>query len=240
MYASAATASIRVSTVNVGVDAATLTVGRDGAMWGLDAVNPSLVRVAPHGRIVRHHVPSNSDGMLSATDLVVAPDGNFWFADSTAGGSEGRIVRVSPRGVATVFPVNLARLRPAGGFEGLTVGPDGALWFTTFSGRVGRMTLDGRYRWVASLGRGGGGPIVAGPGRGLWIANSRVELVAVDGRVRMFKPPTSAAALAWGGDGNLWIGASDRDGKLVIGRFTPQGGYTRFPPPVVRDVSKLP
>jgi virginiamycin B lyase len=76
--------------------------------------------------------PSSPDG------IVTGPDGNVWFADTTAG-AIGRVnVQASPLGAITEYAANESG-KAANAPLGITVGPDNNLWFTA-SALVGQMS----------------------------------------------------------------------------------------------------
>jgi virginiamycin B lyase len=73
--------------------------------------------------------------------LVVASDGSAWFERRDPQLGESEIVRMTPAGAATHFPLRT----PQAQVTGLTFGPDGNLWFTQTGARraLGRLTPDG-------------------------------------------------------------------------------------------------
>jgi streptogramin lyase len=112
-----------------------LTTGPDGNLWSatqpLQGLTHSLVKVTPSG--VATVVPVSIDPHASIGPIITAPDGNLWFTVAFAGdGNENGIVRLSTDGITTEFreppkPINQNSL---GG--GITIGPDGNIWFTEF------------------------------------------------------------------------------------------------------------
>lgn len=124
--------------------------------------------------------------------------------------------------------------------EGITAGPDGALWFTEKAGNaIGRITVNGKvteYALHQKIDPAVGGPqcIVNGPG-GLWFTDytnrvtspTSIGRITPQGKVTLF--PLAQAVpdcLARGHDGNLWFTSS-----IGIGRMTPTGQTTLFPLP---------
>jgi streptogramin lyase len=119
--------------------------GPAGSLWTVDA-NGTIGQVKPGGEIVERLIPAA--GLLAradAYDLVVGPEGALWF---TRQNRPGAIARMTPTGEFESFPIptkpGLGPLEqgwPAPRF--LTVGPEGAIWFTDpGSNAVGRV-LDG-------------------------------------------------------------------------------------------------
>ena len=86
--------------------------------------------------VVEYALPTPGNNAL---ELVLGPDGNFWFAD-TAGNEIGYI---TSQGVVKEFSLPIAKSAPAD----LIVGPDGNLWFTEVAPpRIGRISTAGVIR----------------------------------------------------------------------------------------------
>jgi streptogramin lyase len=65
--------------------------------------------------------------------IVTGPDGNLWFADSGPGAAAGSVDRMTVAGRLTTYQVPY-------GSKGLTVGPEGSIWFTEWAEhRIGRI-----------------------------------------------------------------------------------------------------
>jgi virginiamycin B lyase len=154
--------------------------------------------------------------------ITTGPDGNLWFLET--GGNEG-LVRMTPAGEVTEFPV------PGGGIgfglalNEITTGPDGNLWFTGFQppGYLFKATTDGAVTTVLQGTVTPGFPnsnvqdITAGPDGNLWVtlpfSNPDDELMQVT-PAGVFTTFGSAAGLPLdatlrgitvGPDGDLWI-----------------------------------
>jgi virginiamycin B lyase len=82
--------------------------------------------------------------VLRAYGITTGPDGNIWVTVNTRldSGSRGGdiIARITPSGVVTPYaiPSELST-----GVGDITAGPDGNLWFTEATGKIGKMTTDG-------------------------------------------------------------------------------------------------
>src|SRR5262249_38183654 len=115
-----------------------LTVGPDGNLWfaeysvgstGIES-GSAIGRITPSGAVTEFPLPTaDSD----PGDLTVGPDGNLWFAESPLSSGHpgdvpqpGAIVRITPAGAITEFPLTTAIAYPGT----LTAGPDGDLWFS--------------------------------------------------------------------------------------------------------------
>ncbi len=124
--------------------------------------------------------------------------------------------------------------------EGITAGPDGALWFTEGRGQIGRLTTSGQlreFRLPAVVSTPWG--ITAGPDGALWFteyeANS-IGRITTSGHVRevyVTKPsdsPTNALprGITTGPDRALWFAEY---GGNAIGRITTSGQLHDFPLP---------
>ena len=129
-------------TVGVGiVSPSDITTGPDGA-WASDVFGND--RITTSGAISNYTDPS----ILFVSDITSGPDGALWFTNplggtndlgDTIGGAVGTVGRLSTSGALTTFS------DPSISFpEGITTGPDGALWFTdNGSNSIGRITTSG-------------------------------------------------------------------------------------------------
>ncbi|MGO8949299.1 MAG: hypothetical protein ACLQUY_16940 [Ktedonobacterales bacterium] len=91
--------------------------GPDGNMWSIDSAQNAIKRVTPSGAVREFTIPTAN---ANPFDLVVAKDGNLWFAESM-----GKIGRITPAGQITEFTIT----SPGAMVAELIVGPDGNLWF---------------------------------------------------------------------------------------------------------------
>jgi streptogramin lyase len=203
--------------------------GPDGAVWFTELVCQDLScespppsgkigRITSAGRITEFTTPT-------AGRITTGSDGNLWFVEVSA----NKIGRLTPGGTLTQFdvPSTVTPLR------GITAGPDGALWCTTSSSTVLRITTEGDVRAIASdscL----PAAITAGPDGNVWFTDTSGAIGRIDRtslRVTEFPLPTSsviyrnANEIASGSDGNLWFT------RLFggIGRITANGLITEFP-----------
>jgi virginiamycin B lyase len=203
-------------------------------------------------------LPGQSTGILNVTEFVIpsagsgvqqitaGPDGAIWFTEpgiSTT--SIGKIGRISPSGSFTEYSV--AALPGAGNAEpnGITTGPDGALWFTLTLG-IGRITTAGVVTEFSIPGGGvnQGFPqyITAGPDGALWFTDPvsfSVGRISTSGQVTEYKLPNtplnntlgpgpSLRAITSGPDGALWFIEA---GNGAIGRITTAGSITQYSVP---------
>ena len=115
------------------------------------------------------------------------------------------------------------RLRYAPGFvPGITIEPDGALWFTQLNGgQVGHITTAGT---ITQYGAGNGSAIVAGPDGALWFTRyssdtGNIGRITTSGSFTGYPVPGAyfLDGIAVGPDGALWF--TDQDVN-TIGRIT--------------------
>lgn len=121
-------------------------------------------------------------------------------------------------------------LAPVSDPEGITVGPDGNIWFAeTRAGKIGRLANGVLSEFTTPSGAGPG--IVAGPDGALWFCGlNAVDRITTSGVITEFPMPTPLlfSGPTWitlGPDGNLWF---TEEGKQKVGRITPAGVVTEF------------
>jgi len=188
-----------------------LTAGPDGNLWVTLLDANSIARVTTAGQVTEFPLPPDAGSDLSPYVIVAAPDGNLWFTSF----ARGVVSRITPDGVVSFFPASERSF-------GITVGPDGALWFA-MQGKIGRITpvASPTVTEFSVTGFGGAG-IVAGPD---------CESVYADdflgNRIRRFVPPLTDAgpdadlvftdfdlptpnsnpqSIARGPEGSIWFG----------------------------------
>src|SRR5262249_19950445 len=158
---------------------------------------------------------------------------NIWFTSlGGAPGSDGPggVVRFDvTANQATVFPSN----DPSAFHEGVAVGWDGNLWFTSARqqansiGYVGRISTSGALQEFA-LPRGNlPAAIPRGPDGNMWFIanddqgkNSKIGRITPSGSIALFSTPDpncGAMSIAAGPDGNIWFTevTANRIGYLV-------------------------
>ena len=120
--------------------------------------------------------------------------------------------------------------------QGVTLGPDGNLWFVELIGKIGRMTPSGDVTEFPTPTVGSSPQDIAtGPDGALWFTEhgEQQDRSHHDRRRRSpssrSRPPTSSPyGIAAGPDGALWFTESDAN---KIGRITTAGVVTEFPIP---------
>ena len=215
---------------------ASIAAGPDGSVWFTEG-NGDLEngtrfgRVTPTGVITDFSIPAllcwAGFGLLG--DIVTGSDGNLWIAEY----SGSKIWRTTTTGVMTSFPLS-AGSSPLG----MTLGPDGNLWFTErFANyRIGKITPTGLITEF-SIPTSGSWPyyIAAGPDGALWFtenAASKIGRITTGGVITEFSLPPSGLGdplgITAGTDGNLWFTESNAN---RIARITTGGIITEFPVP---------
>lgn len=124
---------------------------------------------------------------------------------------------------------------PVGGMQAITVGPDGALWFTQ-PNQIGRISTAGviaEYA-IADFEQGSAG-ITAGPDGAVWFTEenaNKIGRISMSGTITEYPVPT-ARSFPWGitsgRDGALWF---TEPGANQIGRITTAGMISEYPIPV--------
>lgn len=217
-----------------------ITAGPDGAMWFTDSgscvnddcdylVNGHVGRITLRGEVTRYVVPS---ALGDPWNITAGPDGNLWFTEigdyfnRLNPANVANIGRITPAGAITEFSVPT----PASGPNGITVGPDGALWFTENVGnKIGRITIDGSITEfpiptpdAAAIG------IAAGTDGNLWFTEQlgqRIGRITPSGEITEFPLPAGGnpVRITSGPDRALWftevrghrIGRIDTDGTIT-------------------------
>ena len=124
---------------------------------------------------------------------------------------------------------------------GITVGPDGALWFhMSRANKLGRITTDGRITEYPLPTPNASRPFQGFVGKGsdgaIWFtenaaAVNKIGRLTMDGRFSEYPVPTPDAfvlAVESGPDGAIWF--TEGNGNKV-GRITPDGTVTEYPLP---------
>lgn len=190
--------------------------------------------------VIRDHPRAHGDQPV----LAAGPGGVGWVA------GDGRLDRVNDDGSLTPFPLvnpctpSIGCALPA--VTGLTLGPDGRLWYTrsglrsrargpysgttTQSAIVGRMTAWGAAReWDLANHRISPSSIVGGPDGNLWFAtDDGLGRASTSGRVRLLRLPggRTADAIAFGPDKAIWFTdkALNRVSRITMREANALGG----------------
>jgi streptogramin lyase len=171
-----------------------IVAGPDGALWFTEVRANKIGRITTSGEITEFLIPTPGS---EPQGIVAGPDGRLYFAESVA----SQIGRITTAGVIDEFSI------PVAYYEGVTVGPDGAIWLALYQDdALGRLSIEpfdcvagpdslclngGRFRvqvdWrVPSQNRTGSGmavPLTGDTGYFWFFDSDNVELVvkALDG-----------------------------------------------------------
>ena len=144
-----------------------------------------------------------------------------------SGVSASTLVRVLPdkRGNVKLYKDTFGDPSP----DGITAGPDGAVWFTDPGNDViGRITTKGTYtlQQPASVELSGG--LITGPDNALYFtaaqSNAQIGKITTDGTVTLFADPNGSfpQGITVGPDGALWFAESNG----TVGRMDTSGTVT--------------
>ena len=151
-------------------DAGWLTWPGGRWVWFADRGNNRLGEIDESGRVREYDLPASPDGGLGPGGMVIIGRG-VWFTDPL-GDRVGRFDTATH--TFTMFAVPTAAAWPLG----VTLGPDGALWFIERSaGKVARMTLHGAFREWDLAPDSFPNRIVVGPDRALWFTELDAGLI---------------------------------------------------------------
>jgi streptogramin lyase len=149
------------------------------------------------------------------------------------------LAAAAPTWAATIteFPLATPNSNP----QGITAGPDGALWFVEQGsglgqgdGRIGRIATSGKIsEFPIPTPTGVPYQIVAGPEGALWFTDvvSRIGRITTGGDIARFAVPGTnhrPVGITAGSDGALWFTDTF---KNSIGRMTTTGTFSEFPIP---------
>lgn len=200
-----------------------ITVGPDGALWFTEENGHKIARITTDGQITEFPISNPS----APGEITAGPPGDrsVWFTEF--GANPPKVGRIPVDGGP---PQEFALPDGFYGPDGITAGPDGAIWFTLNSaGRIGRITLDGSL--IQSFGAENGmtgwrpGDITPGPDGRLWFTESEAGKV---GAIRPGDPPvieeydlpgSDPSGIAASG-GSIWFTMHSLD---LVGRISTLG-----------------
>lgn len=212
-----------------------ISPGPDGALWFTESGRRNDGDLAI-GRITTGgHATELRLGRYT-TAIISGGNGSLWFTDLvTKGIGQFRLPTPSRDGEVLEYPIGIP--------GGLTLGPDGAVWFTELGthdslvrgdSRIGRVTAAGHVTLFSLPAGSRAWGITLGHDGALWFTDTdanRIGRITTTGHITEYQMPTSDAgpgAIAAGSDGALWF--SESNGKK-IGRITTSGHITEYPVP---------
>jgi len=220
-----------------------ITTGPDGALWFIYNVGNVIGRITTDGAITDYPVPFFN--FFYGSGIAAGPDGALWFTALIieSNGNVGSIGSVTTAGVVSEYPLPISEYPPPVGCDdpqGITVGPDGALWFTCLDSSIGRITTAGVVtEYPLPFGGYTAGGITVGPDGALWFAEccgipGSIGRIITAGVVTEYVIPSAAPYLrgiAAGPDGALWFtesAAAQNGGTSKIGRINTAGAVTEY------------
>jgi len=218
-----------------------ITSGPDGALWFTLVSNtgPNAVgQLTTSGQMTIYTDPSLGTGDWSTIahrylwDITSGPDGALWlsgdYASNVVGPGASSIWRISTAGVVTDYPIPFDAAPTA-----LTAGPDGAIWFGTGNGVIGRVTTSGVFSEFSDPGNVGQVlGMTAGPDGAVWFTSYSVPgdsgfypyppigRITADGAITTYGSAyveEGAMGITTGPDGAVWFNDHLND---AIGRVT--------------------
>ncbi len=201
--------------------------GPNGDMWFTVTENPGRVgRITPLGGLTTFSTANGLANDAKPADITAGP-GGMWFTET----AKNQIGRITEGGSITEFA-----LGPVGKPTGITLGPDGNLWYTSVdhSSGIGRLTPTGTAtEFTAGLTiNSKPQDITPGPDGALWFtepAANKIGRITTTGLITEYATGAlngTPREIVLGPDGNLWFTLPAS--APAIGRITPTGTVTRF------------
>ncbi len=206
----------------------------DGNVWWGEAQTRSLGTIAPDGTNLLQIALTGPAAVPHHGAL--GPDGDYWTLDY----DQTHVDRITFAGAVTQYTA------PTGvdNENTITQGPDGAMWFTEWSGAgtgaaIARITTSGTITEFPLPNTSYPAGIVTGPDGNLWFTEagaSKIGRITTSGTITEYTLGTSACpnSIAAGPDGALWFTDSCLN---MIGRITTTGTITEYPIPTANSAA---
>jgi virginiamycin B lyase len=182
--------------------------------------SPFGIALAPDGRVWFTEIAAHQIGVLDPANggiteypipgdhthpywLAVAPDGRVWFTVITAA-----VVGVLDPASGAVRLLPVPGLDESDGTTGLTIAPDGAEWFGSREGSLGRIAPDGVTVSVQKTPAESVYGVAATEDGVIWAASPREQVYG-------YRPETGAFCTVQTGPGAWWVTAA-ADGGLWV------------------------
>jgi streptogramin lyase len=175
-----------------------IATGPDGNLWFTMQGIDGQPQYSGFGRITTSGELTLFSGSRPGNLIVAGSDGGMWSAGTAS------ITRIGMDGAVTSYSISALGL---GSVNGLTLGPDGNVWFTcSFPSLVGRITPGGVITTFDGI---------QSPGTPSLFASASTIIPS----------PTTLTGIATGADGNLWVAMV---GPQRVARITPAGAISVF------------
>ena len=197
-----------------------ITSGPDGNLWFAQLREPTaqsaIGKVTTGGSFTNFPLTS-MPYYQTVSDIVTGPDGNLWFTEDC----ESNLGRVTTAGTITEYPSTIHTWN-------VTVGSDGALWYTDGASDWGRMTTAGTSTY-GQVGLKGGTPtsITTGPDGAIWFVERTADGMGNYYIGRVDPSDSSQTEISLGAtaptgpiisgpDGALWFASGTNIGRISL------------------------
>jgi streptogramin lyase len=218
-----------VSTYTAGLGAGAapydLTNGPNNDVWFTDIGTTKAVGYITTAGTIHEQTDPFSGNPLQ---IVEGSDGNLWF--DNAGGAGNAIVKMTPTGNATRYPLpTLGSIA-----DNMVLGPDGDIWFSDQgTTSIGKIAPSGTISEYPITGSAFPTNITVGSDGDLWFSDNfgKIGQVTTSGSIHEYSVGLQTGAvpdaITAGPDGNVWF--TDQSGsQRAIGRITASGQITEF------------
>jgi streptogramin lyase len=204
-----------------------LALGADGNIWFAEFTNSNIDSITPKGKITRYAVTALGGAASESCGFALGANGDIYFATDNNG-----IGYISTKGKSGLISLPDNAAQPVG----LTLGPDGNIWFIEVSGpHIGKITPSGQVtEYNSGIGGGANWGIASGSDGRIWYSNeaaAQVVAINVDGTGPATYTITHQDGTAGtpnmivaGPDGNLYVGEADG----YIDKITTSGVVTTY------------
>jgi streptogramin lyase len=187
---------------DTGHDPADITAGPDGNLWFIEPFGHKIGKISPTtGSITEYNIASDGSIPAELGCITAGPDVNLWFIEIHAGSkintissATSKICNISPftgniisYDIPTEDSNSWIPTEPTP--FGITLGPDGNLWFTEEIGKIGKISPRTGIitEYPLPFGAGSCEGITAGPDGNLWFTEPFVNKIGkispIDGKI---------------------------------------------------------
>ena len=205
-----------------------ITADSSGDLWFVDDASDLLEEYTPATAAFRETMLPLPTPFSSLGEVAFGPNQSVWVANP----DDHQLDEINPQTLAVTPFTAPNNLFPFG----LAVGPDNALWFTTFSATIGRFDPASStfQTFTAPLGNSSTTGITTGPGNRLYFTDSNNSAIGVitpaglASTIQEFPVPASDVnpeftplnlPITAGADGNIWFAFNQA--TEGIGSFNP-------------------